>query len=250
MARRGLGKDDLDFSKLEPGLTPEGDVGGGGGGEGGGGIFEKLNAKFKHLLDRTFSVIKLILGLCFLAFVYTGSVGFLQELKQADRRLQDDFWTGIITFVMIYLFLWEPAKVYQKGQKFLGFIFNFFAPLVKFAPYVLPIYTIILFSIYPLARVFWKSPLVTEYFIFFGGVSIALHLVMTAKTLRNKPGDFLKANYIFGFSLVYILNLLLIAICFQLMLDKFSFYNFFQGSYNESQRIWHAVFKQIFVPGP
>jgi hypothetical protein len=249
MAKRGLGKNDLDFSKLEPGLSPEGEIEGGGGGEGGG-IFDKLKPKVQQLFNRILSVIKLILGLCFLAFVYTGSVGFLQELKNADRRLQDDFWSGVITFIVIYLFFWEPMKVYQKGQKILTVLFKFFAPLVKFAPYVLPIYTILIFAFYPLVNHFYKHPLVLEYFIFFGGLSIALHLVMTAKTLKSKPGDFLKANYIFGFSLVYILNLLLIAIVFQLILDKFSFFNFFQGAYAESDRIWHSVFKQIFIPGP
>ncbi len=246
MSRRGLGKDDLDFSKLEPGLTPEGEVGG----DGGNSFLDRFKPKIQHLISRALSILKLVLGLCFLAFVYTGSVGFLQELKQADKRLQDDFWSGIITFVVIYLFFYEPAKVYQKGQKLLTIIFKFFAPLVKFAPYVLPIYTIIIFAVYPLVRLFTKSQLVTEYLIFFAGLTLALHLVMTAKTLRSKPGDFLKSNYIFGFSLVYILNLLLVAICFQLMLDKFSFYNFYQGSYAESQRIWHSVFNQIFIPGP
>jgi hypothetical protein len=249
MARRGLGKNDLDFSKLEPGLTPEGELDSGGGG-GEGGIFDKLKPKVRQAFDRILSIIKLILGLCFLAFVYTGSVGFLQELKSADRRLQDDFWSGVITFVVIYLFFWEPAKVYLKGQKILTVIFKFFAPLVKFAPYVLPVYTILIFALYPLVHHFYKHPLILEYFIFFGGLSLAMHLVMTAKSLKSKPGDFLKANYIFGFSLVFILNLLLIAICFQLLLDKFSFFNFYQGAYNESLRIYHAVFRQIFVPGP
>ena len=250
MGKRGLGRNDLDFSKLEPGLTPEGEIDTGGGGGDGNGIFDKLKPKVRQLIDRILSIIKLVLGLCFLAFVYTGSVGFLQELRRADKRLQDDFWSGVITFVVIYLFFWEPMKVYQKGQRILTFIFKFFAPLVKFAPYVLPIYTILILSCYPLVHHFYKHPLVLEYFIFFGGLSIALHLVMTAKTLKSKPGDFLKANYIFGFSLVFILNLLLIAICFQLLLDKFSFFNFYQGAYNESQRIWHSVFKQIFIPGP
>jgi hypothetical protein len=246
MDKRGLGKDDLDFSKLDPGLTSEGQVAGGGGNN----FLDKLQPKFQQAINLFLSLLKLVLGLCFLAFVYTGSVGFLQELKNADKRLQDDFWSGVITFVAIYLFFWEPAKVYQKGQRLLTVVFKFFAPLVKFAPYVLPIYTIIIFALYPLFRIFFKGQLVTEYFIFFSGLSLALHLVMTAKTLRNKPGDFLKANYIFGFSLVYILNLLLVAICLQLILDKFSFYNFYQGAYAESQRIYQAVFKQIFIPGP
>jgi len=248
MGKKRFAKSDLDFSKLDPGLTTEGEVSPDA--EVAPETFlDRLTPGVRTIVSKFLSIIKFILGLCFLAFVYTGSFGFLKELKNADPALQKDFWSGVITFVIIYLFFYEPMRLYQKGQKILTFIFKFFAPLVRFAPYVLPVYTIIVFALYPLVTMLWKGKVVLEYFIFIAGLSLSFHLIMTAKTLKNRQGDFLKANYIFGFTLVFILNLLLVAICFQLLLDKFSFYNFWVGAYEESQRIWHSAFRQIFIPG-
>ena len=123
MGKRGLGSEDLDFSKLDPGLSQDGEISEDAGGDS---FLDKFKPKVQHLISRFLSVLKLVLGLCFLTFVYTGSVGFLQELKQADSRLQYDFWSGVITFVVVYLFIWEPAVVYSKGHKILELIFNFF----------------------------------------------------------------------------------------------------------------------------
>ncbi|MCX7926742.1 MAG: hypothetical protein N2606_01170 [Candidatus Omnitrophica bacterium] len=250
MAKKQFPKDETDFGKLESGITNDGHIKAATGEELSQTFLDRLSPGVRHIVNRVLSVIKLILGLCFLALVYTGSFGFLKELKNADPRLQRDFWAGVITFVLIYLFLYEPMPVYQKGQKILAFLFKFFAPLVKFAPYVLPIYTILACAFYPLVSLFWKEPAVLEYFIYFTGLSLAFHLIMTARTLKNRQDDFLKANYIFGFTLVYVLNLILVALLFQLLLDRFSFYRFWVSAFEESQRIWQAVFRQIFIPSP
>lgn len=239
MARKGFVKDsnkedDIDWSKLDVNL------------QSGGG----LKSKASIFSGRLLSILKFILGLCLLSFVYSGSAGFLKELGLVEPVLRRYFWSGIISFILVYLFIFEPVKIYQKGQKLLGLIFKFFAPLVKVAPYVLPIYTIIIFCLYPLFHWIFNSqePTVTNYFIFLGGFSWTLHLVFSAKSLRYRQGDFLKANYIFGFSLVYIINLILIAMCLSLIIKNFSFINFFNGSFQAAKDIFKAIFKQIFVP--
>jgi len=121
------------------------------------------------------------------------------------------------------------------------------APLVKVAPFALPIYTILFFCLYPLANLVFPSDQALVYLMFLAGFSIALHLVFGAKALKGKQGDFLKANYIFGFTIVYILNILLLALLFNLVLDKFSFVNFFNTSYIISRDMVVGAIKQIFV---
>jgi hypothetical protein len=239
MARKGFVKDNnkednIDWSKLDANLQSSGG----------------LKSKVSVLGSRLLSVLKFILGLCLLTFVYSGSVGFLREFGLVEPLLKRYFWSGIISFIILYLFVYEPAKIYQKGQKLLGIIFKFFAPLVKVAPYVLPIYTIIIFCLYPLFHWIFssKEPAVTNYFIFLAGSSWALHLIYSAKSLRYRQGDFLKANYIFGFSLVYIINLILIALCLSLIIKNFSFINFFDGAFQTAKKIFYAVFKQVFLP--
>jgi len=101
--------------------------------------------KFSGLGKKSFGIIKFILGICLLPFVYSSSIAFLKEFGLIEKLLKDYFWQGIVTFILIYLFVWEPAKVYTKGQKLLEIIFSFFRPLVRIAPYLLPVYAIIIF---------------------------------------------------------------------------------------------------------
>lgn len=208
---------------------------------------DNSNPRIAGLSAKVFGIIKFILGVCLIPFVYSASVSFLNEFGTLDKSIQNNFWAGLITLLIIYLFVWEPAIIYAKGQKILGVVFSFFRPLVKVAPYLLPIYTILLFIAYTILSPMFKSPALINYFIFLFGFSIALHLVFTAKSLRSKQGDFLRGNYIFGFSFVYILNLILLAFILNLIFEKFSVVNFLNNSFQFARSIFCAVFKQFFL---
>jgi hypothetical protein len=197
--------------------------------------------------SKLFGIIKFILGICLLPFVYSTSVSFLNEFGALDKHAQNNFWSGLITLLIIYLFVWEPAIIYAKGQKMLELIFSFFRPLVKVAPYLLPIYTIILFIGYWVLSYMTKSPKVLVYFMFLFGLSMGLHLIFGAKSLRTKQEDFLKSNYIFGFSFVYILNLILTALILNFIFEKFSIVNFLNNSFQAAKVIFRAVFGQLFL---
>jgi hypothetical protein len=204
------------------------------------------SGKLSGAFNRVFDIIKLILGICFLPFVYSITVTFLDELAVIPKPAQDYFWSGVITLVLVYLFVWEPVFVYTKGQKLMELVFSFFKPLVKVAPYLLPIYTLILFAAYWLLSYIFKDLL--HSFIFLFGFSISLHLVFSAKTMRAKKGDLLKSNYIFGFSFIYIVNLVLLAFCLNLLFDQYSFVRLLNNSYQGAGNIFHAAFKQLFIP--
>lgn len=195
-----------------------------------------------------FGISKFILGISLLPFVYSVSVSFLNEFTLIDKLLQNYFWAGVISLLITYLFIREPAVIYAGGHKILEVMFNFFKPLVKVAPYLLPIYTIVLAISYIILSGVVKSPNLVSYFIFLFGLSVSLHLIFSAKTLRAKKEDFLKGNYIFGFSFVYIVNLTILSFFLNLMFDKFSFVNFSNNSFQIAKSIFCAVFKQLFIP--
>lgn len=194
-----------------------------------------------------FGIGKFILGISLLPFVYSVSVSFLNEFTLIDKLLQNYFWAGAISLLITYLFIWEPAVIYAGGHKILEVMFNFFKPLVKVAPYLLPIYTIVLAISYIILSGVVKSPNLVSYFIFLLGLSVSLHLIFSAKTLRAKKEDFLKGNYIFGFSFVYIVNLAILSFFLNLMFDKFSFVNFSNQTFQIAKSIFSAVFKQFFL---
>lgn len=205
-------------------------------------------SKIAAISHKFLGMLKFIIGICLLPFIYSVSVSFLNEFNTVEKLFQDYFWAGVLSFTIIYLFIYEPAIIYNKGQKLLGIIFNFFRPLVRVAPYLLPIYTIIIFILYLIFSFALKSKESVGYFIFLLSFSLTLHLIFSAKSVRSKQGDFLKANYIFGFSFVYIIDLLLLSFCLNIMFKDFSFVNFFNNSFQTGKNIVYVIFKQLFIP--
>jgi len=212
--------------------------------KGGGGVPPKMAAFYSRL----FGILKFILGILLLPFVYSFTVSFIIECAKLTKTVNTYFCSGIISFLLVYLFVYEPLNLYNKGQKILEAVFRFFTPLVKVAPYLLPIYSIILFAGYFLYALFDKSPAAVNWFVFFFGFTVALHLVFSAKSLRARQNDFLKANYIFGFSFIYILNIALLAAVFSLMFSPYSFVDFCNHGFQAAKGIFFAVFRQLFVP--
>ena len=210
-------------------------------------VFSDLKPPSKNQIKEFLLIsLKLAIGLCLLPALYAVTFCFIGELAKLEGAAVRPFVWGVIGFLVIYLFIWEPAIIFKKGQRVLEVIFRFFAPLVKVAPFVLPIYTILISIGYFIGLQFFGMKGFIPLFIFGIGFSLALHLVFCAKTLRAKSGDKLKANYIFGFGCIYILDALLLSLFFNLAFEHFSFLSFFNGSYQLSKVICLTIFKQLF----
>ncbi len=211
------------------------------------GFSEGFSGKVSGLSSRAFSVIKFILGILLLPFVYSSATSFLNEFTLVDAGLRGAFWAGVVCFLIIYLFIWEPAPVYNYGHKPLETAFSFVKPMVNVAPFLLPIYAILGFLLYGILSFFIRSGWLIEYALFLIGFSAIMHLVFSSRSIRTKKGDFLKGNYIFGFSFILILNLALLALGFSLIFREYSFVNFCNVSCSAAGKIFYAVFRQLFI---
>ncbi|MCX5697216.1 MAG: hypothetical protein NTU54_04530 [Candidatus Omnitrophica bacterium] len=205
----------------------------------------RIKQFFGGVLTKTFDILKFIFGILLLPFVYSCTVSFLTQMTVIDKPLQRYFWSGVITFLVVYLFILEPVKVYTKGQKILEAVFSFFKPLVRVAPYLLPIYALLLFGIYSIVSIFSKDCL--GYFLFLFGMALCLHLVFSSRSLRSKQGGFLKGNYIFAFSFIYIINIAIATSCLNILFERISFVGFCNNSFQSVKGIFSAIFKQLFV---
>ncbi|MFA5115542.1 MAG: hypothetical protein WC469_05755 [Candidatus Omnitrophota bacterium] len=206
-----------------------------------------FKAKFSTFGSRMFGLFKLSLGVVMLVFVYSFSRSFLYELGLVESEYQRYFWSGVISMLLFYLFVWEPAIIYNKGYRLVELLFNFFKPLVRVAPYLLPIYTIVLFLAFVVLFYIFQLKDTLGYFVFLFGLTIALHLIFSAKTIRGKKGDFLKSNYVFGFSFIYILNVFMLALILGFIFNKFSIVDFLGNSFQIAASIFKAVFRQLFL---
>ncbi|MCU0665516.1 MAG: hypothetical protein MUF05_00225 [Candidatus Omnitrophica bacterium] len=205
----------------------------------------EIKSKLSGWAKWLFIFVKFILGILLLPFVYSISSAFYSQFMQVDPAIQDIFWWGIAAFLLIYLFVWEPAKIYTRGQKILEWIFTFVRPLVRIAPYLLPVYTILLLVLY--ACLSWAFEGLLGYFIFWAAFSLSLHLVYSAKTLRTKKEDALKANYLFGFSLIYIINIFLLSLCLSVILKGFDFVIFCRNFLDRAGFIFQRAYEQLFL---
>ncbi len=212
-----------------------------------GGFGANIKSKMSDLSNWAFGATKFIFGVFLLPFVCSATMSFINELRGIDKIARDYFLLGVISLTVIHLLIWEPAIIYNRGHKILEFVFSYFKPLVKVAPYLLPIYTIVLFLIYLVLSLFVKSPDLLNYFIFMFSFMTTMHLVFSAKTLRSKKNDFLKGNYIFGFAFVYLVNLMILSFFLNIIFDKFSFVNFSNQSYLIAKGIFHDLYRQLFL---
>jgi hypothetical protein len=203
--------------------------------------------KLSFISDTAFAVIKLMLGFCLLPFVYSVTASFLRQFSRVDAVYRGYFWAGVVIFIAVYLFVGEPAILYESGHRVLEFVFSFFQPFVKVAPNLLPIYAIIIFVVYGIMSFFVKGAWLLHGALLLTGFFIMLHLVFSAKTVRTGKDDFLKGNYIFSFSFIYIANVLLVGIFVGLAVSGFSIGDFLGRAARAYADIFYAIFKQLFL---
>jgi len=240
-----MAKKEFPKQQFEPEVENEGGFGGEPEGFAG-----KVKEKVSDLGNKTFSLIKIALGICMLPFVWFFAVGFLSELSIAEKPLQAYFWRGVLVFTLGYLFIWEPVGIYARGQKIMEVLFAFIKPLVRVAPYLLPIYSILCYVAFLCVAPFVKNPQLPGWLAFSLGFTLSFHLVFSSKTLRGKKEDFLRSNYMFGFGFVFILCLVILAGIISSLSANFSFIKFFNGSYNAAIGFFQAIFRQLFVVKP
>lgn len=208
---------------------------------------ENLQSLNPNRSRKALSVLKFIIVVFLLPWVYSFTAAFINESKTIQKPLLDLFTAGIVTFLVFYLFIYQPNRIYQKGQKITEATFRFFSPLIRVASSVVPIYSVALFIIYYIASFSVKSHLLLESFIFLFGFSIALHLVFTARTLHSRQGDFLMINYLFSFGFIYIFNIALFALGFSILFQSFSWLNFGKESFLITKHIFTIIFSQLFL---
>ncbi len=200
------------------------------------------------MANKLSSILKLIFAILLLAVVIACSIAFSREIMVLNKLTISCFLWGIFSFLIIYHLIWEPEVVYIKGQRVVEIVFRFFAPLVKVASFCLPIYTLfILIAYWLLSLLFTGLKDLGNYFIFFASFFLAMHIVFTAKSLKSRQSDFLKANYFFAMELIYLINIAIIAGLFNLILPDFSFLDFFRASCQNTQSIFLPVFRQLFA---
>jgi hypothetical protein len=171
--------------------------------------------------------------------LYLGLAGF-------DAGIRHALWTGAAVYLLLKLFVHDLSAVYTWGQNMVTSLFQFLKPLVNAAPYILPIYTILSLLVYGVLMLAGKSGGLEPAFGFIFSFTFVMHIVLTAEALSKKDAVPGKPNYFFAMTLVYILDVFLLAMLLSLVMPGFSFVHFFKSLTSGSFGIYKAVFIQLF----
>ncbi|MEW6008142.1 MAG: hypothetical protein AB1629_00690 [Candidatus Omnitrophota bacterium] len=209
-------------------------------------VASKLAENAQKTTNKIVLILKFILAALAVPLIIGITIAFSKTLLSLESILQNYFLAGIIAYLILHLFIYKPVAVYKTGQGILQFLFIFFAPLVKIASYLLPIYSILITAIYFILAKLPQYKLETDTFLFFISFSFILHLVQTADALRDKQTGLERANYFFAFAIIYLIDIVLLAGMLQLIFNDFSFLEFLSQSGQESLNIYQKVFVQLF----
>jgi len=121
---------------------------------------------------------------------------------------------------------------------------NFF---VMLAPYLMPVYTVIIAALYFISSFFIDITKYSGVFIFLIGFTLMLHLAYTAESIRGKQSDLIKTGYLSSISFIYIVNLVIVFLIISLFFQGASFVDFVADIYEKTKNFYWSFWKQLFL---
>jgi hypothetical protein len=149
------------------------------------------------------------------------------------------FWLGILVYIIFQVVLYKPMRLYVFGHELSHAIAGILsgAKIKKFnvdkdsgkvvlnkdnlcislAPYIFPIYTIIIISIYFLCAYFFDVKPFYSYFLFFIGMSIAFHIALTLYVLTIEQSDLKAYGSFFSYVIILFINFIVFTVTLALV---------------------------------
>jgi len=121
---------------------------------------------------------------------------------------------------------------------------NFFVIL---APYLLPVYTILVAIVYFILSFSINVTAYSGIFIFLIGFTLMFHLAYTAESMRDKQSDLVKAGYLSSISFIYIVNLIIVFLIISLLFREVSFIDFISRVYVKTKFFYYSFWNQLFL---
>lgn len=191
-------------------------------------------------------ILKFVIFILLIPLIIALTVAFCQEFRGLPLNYKLAFNWGALIYLIMHLLIYEPNVIYLFGQKLVSSIFRFFDPLVKFAPFFFPIYSILFLIGFYFENVFVQSVKFDLVLIFLISFTLMMHLVLTAKALKGKDPNAAKPNYFFTMSFIFVTNIFLISLLFDLIMPEFALTTFLKHTAVLAKGIYVAVYRQLF----
>jgi hypothetical protein len=173
---------------------------------------------------------------------------------------------GVLFYLVFHLLIIRPVYLYVLGHEFShvlatwlcgGHVVSFSVTpsggnvvtsktnfFIELSPYFVPLYTILLGSVYVILKAAGSSiPHMSVIFVFFVGVTLAFHFVMTAEVMKMQQSDIAKSGLIFSLVVIFVGNLIVVMAVFS-PLFRISFFEFIRNSYTMSLEIYRFAYSR------
>lgn len=226
-----------------------------------------------RLFRISIKALRAVIGILLFPICAVSSLAFYEQLKNLaslSEGLVFYFFLGIISYNILHVTFYKPTRLYVFCHEFLHAIFTWISGgriksfrassqegsvsatksnvLISLSPYFVPLYTILFSLIYFGASYLWDISRWRDLFIFLIGASIGFHIIMTIEHIRGRQQDILQTGYILSITLIYIANLLVLALLLNLLFGQFSCITFIHSSFEKSLDLYRLIFNQLFIP--
>jgi len=176
------------------------------------------------------------------------------------------FLWGVAGYVILHLLFYKPTYLYVLGHEaihagvawaFGGKVKSFNVSkeggsvgtdksnfVIELSPYFVPIYAIIVTLIYFIVASSYSID--GSVFVFLIGFTLAFHIISTIEVMKIRQPDIVKSGYFFSIVIVYVLNIVVIAMIFALLFRSFSAKQFFVDTYLMTKGAYIAIVRQLF----
>ncbi|MFP4473861.1 MAG: hypothetical protein ACLFPX_08390 [Candidatus Omnitrophota bacterium] len=147
-------------------------------------------------------------------------IGFEHALSEA-KDLTDPFWWGVIAYTLFHLFVYTPQPLFQFVRGVFAEIFAFSPFLSEMVPLIIPLATTLLLLVVFLLHALLGWTVRPVWVVGLTGFFFAMHVILTAQELYEHDESHLKGHYLFGMGVVFMFNMLVLALLMDLNFLKF-----------------------------
>ena len=215
-------------------------------------------------------ILKVFVGVLLIPASISFSVSLFNQLSNIQnlQNSQGYFLYGLAAYAFLHLIVFKPVYLYVLGHELMHVIAtwlcggkvssfhvsskggsvktsksNFFIAL---APYLFPFYTILASLIYGIVSILYNISKYVDIFIFILGFTLLFHFVMTIDMIKKKQPDIIKTGYVFSVNLIFIVNIMTLALILSGLFKGIDFMDFLSSSFLQTREIYTVIFTELF----
>lgn len=214
--------------------------------------------------------IRLLGGILLIPVCIGYSFSFYQHLLSIRRVSEAEvvLLLGITAYLAFHVLIGSPSRAYVFGHELThataawvsggevkGFkagakkgsvAVNKITSFIALAPYLLPVYAILLTIAYGVAGLFWDMRPWVYGFLFGLGICLAFHMVFTVEALKQKQSDLEIAGPWISLALIFWANLTLVLGVMSLIVPEVKFLSYLGDGLRETGELYRRIFIQLF----